>query len=118
MVAGKNTPQALARAAPTPKLPPLPKLRVRKPTQGDANPCLGMMTSVLGACVAITSTRDGQMDLPESCTVARLFGDDILTVCICAGCWASQGYTTKGCAVLETQLRACMDARVRSLRGA
>ncbi|KAF2479213.1 hypothetical protein BDY17DRAFT_305177 [Neohortaea acidophila] len=74
MVAGKNTPQALARAAPTPKLPPLPKLRVRKPTQGDANPCLGMMTSVLG-------------------------------------CWASQGYTTKGCAVLETQLRACMDAR-------
>ena len=29
-----------------------------------------------------------------------------------AGCWASQGYTTQGCAALEQSLRACMDARV------
>lgn len=29
------------------------------------------------------------------------------------GCWASSGYTTQGCAALEQQLRACMDAPVR-----
>ncbi|KXL45262.1 hypothetical protein M433DRAFT_61186 [Acidomyces richmondensis BFW] len=74
MVVGKNNPQALAKAAPRPKLPPLPKLRVRRPNQADANPCLGMMSSVLG-------------------------------------CWASQGYSAQGCAMLEQQLRACMDAR-------
>ncbi|KAF2724771.1 mitochondrial ribosomal protein 10 [Polychaeton citri CBS 116435] len=75
MVAGKNQSQhALQRAASAPKLPPLPKLRVRRPDAASANPCLGAMSSVLG-------------------------------------CWASQGYTTQGCAALEQQLRACMDAR-------
>ncbi|KAK8215309.1 40S ribosomal protein mrp10 [Zalaria obscura] len=67
----KNT-QAVTRAA-APRLPPLPKLRVRRPDQANANPCIGMMSSVLG-------------------------------------CWASSGYTTQGCAALEQQLRACMDA--------
>lgn len=28
------------------------------------------------------------------------------------GCWASQGYSVAGCAALESQLRACMDAPV------
>ncbi|KAI6831385.1 hypothetical protein KC333_g6832 [Hortaea werneckii] len=74
MVAGKNNAQALARSAGAPKLPPLPKLRVRKPDRADANPCIGVMSSVLG-------------------------------------CWASQGYSAQGCAMLEQQLRACMDAR-------
>ncbi|QIW99152.1 hypothetical protein AMS68_004670 [Peltaster fructicola] len=27
------------------------------------------------------------------------------------GCWASSGYTSQGCAVLEQSLRACMDAK-------
>ncbi|GAB7340225.1 hypothetical protein MBLNU457_6690t1 [Dothideomycetes sp. NU457] len=63
--------QAVTKAVP-PKLPPLPKLRVRRPDAADANPCVGIMTSVLG-------------------------------------CWASSGYTAQGCAVLEQQLRACMD---------
>lgn len=48
MVAGKNNAQALARATGPPKLPPVPKLRVRKPDRADANPCLGVMSSVLG----------------------------------------------------------------------
>ncbi|KAK3066627.1 40S ribosomal protein mrp10 [Teratosphaeriaceae sp. CCFEE 6253] len=75
MVVGKNTAsQNLARAVSSPKLPPLPKLRVRKPNQADANPCIGVMSSVLG-------------------------------------CWASQGYSAQGCAMLEQSLRACMDAR-------
>ena len=53
MVAGKTSPQTLARTATTaagtaPKLPPLPKLRIRKPNRADANPCIGVMSSVLG----------------------------------------------------------------------
>ncbi|KAK1086403.1 40S ribosomal protein mrp10 [Friedmanniomyces endolithicus] len=65
MVVGKNNSQNLARAVSSPKLPPLPKLRVRRPNTTDANPC----------------------------------------------CWASQGYSAQGCAMLEQSLRACMDAR-------
>ncbi len=75
MVAGKTSPLALARAAPSPKLPPLPKLRVRKPNAAEANPCIGVMSSMLT-------------------------------------CWASQGHSAQGCAVLEQQLRACMDVKV------
>ncbi|EON66888.1 hypothetical protein W97_06291 [Coniosporium apollinis CBS 100218] len=30
------------------RLPPLPNLRVRRPNRADVNPCLGIMTSVLG----------------------------------------------------------------------
>lgn len=51
MVAGKNTTNQLARAASAPKLPPLPKLRVRKPDQTNANPCLGVMTTMLGMLI-------------------------------------------------------------------
>lgn len=32
------------------RLPPLPKLRVRRPNQADANPCLTLMSSVLSEC--------------------------------------------------------------------
>ncbi len=35
-----------------------------------------------------------------------------LTTLATAGCWASQGYSAQGCAMLEQSLRACMDARV------
>jgi hypothetical protein len=31
------------------------------------------------------------------------------------GCWASSGYNVQGCAALEQQLRACMDAPVSYL---
>nr|OQO23226.1 hypothetical protein B0A51_10411 [Rachicladosporium sp. CCFEE 5018] len=74
MVVNKGTPPSLLRTASAPKLPPLPKLRVRRPEATNANPCIAMMSSVLG-------------------------------------CWASQGYTTQGCAALEQSLRVCMDAR-------
>ncbi|KAI9792854.1 MAG: hypothetical protein M1833_001013 [Piccolia ochrophora] len=36
-----------ARTAATMRLPPLPKLRVKRPNKTDANPCLGIMSSVL-----------------------------------------------------------------------
>lgn len=60
MVAGKNTPAHLARTAaqPAPRLPPLPKLKVRKPDRADANPCLGVMSSVLGALEITLPSRD------------------------------------------------------------
>ena len=75
MVAGKSNPQAFAKAVTNPRLPPLPRLRVRKPNQGEANPCVALLSSVLG-------------------------------------CWASQGYSAQGCAMLEQQLRVCMDSKV------
>lgn len=78
MVAGKTSPAALARAATSPKLPPLPKLRVRRPDRAEANPCIGVMSSMLT-------------------------------------CWASQGQAAQGCAVLEQQLRACMDVKVSEI---
>lgn len=48
MVAGKNTSHQLMKAASAPKLPPLPKLRIRKPDQTNENPCIGVMSTVLG----------------------------------------------------------------------
>ncbi|RMZ26258.1 hypothetical protein D0859_09692 [Hortaea werneckii] len=60
MVAGKNNAQALARSAGAPKLPPLPKLRVRKPDRADANPCIGVMSSVLGMVDQSVDGESGQ----------------------------------------------------------
>ena len=42
----------------------------------------------------------------------RMRARGILTARLRSGCWASQGYSNQGCAALEQQLRACMDARV------
>ncbi|KAF2220418.1 hypothetical protein BDZ85DRAFT_266570 [Elsinoe ampelina] len=68
----RNT-QPVTKAA-APRLPPLPKLRVRRPNAAASqSPCVGVMSSVLA-------------------------------------CWASSGHTAQACAVLEQQLRACMDA--------
>lgn len=36
-----------AKTLAPPRLPPLPRLRVRRPNQAEANPCLGIMSSVL-----------------------------------------------------------------------
>ncbi|RMY90551.1 hypothetical protein D0861_03604 [Hortaea werneckii] len=99
MVAGKNNAQALARSAGAPKLPPLPKLRVRKPDRADANPCIGVMSSVLVRPDVVIRAIDGLED-------QRAYTNACAT-----GCWASQGYSAQGCAMLEQQLRACMDAR-------
>ncbi|KAM0701666.1 hypothetical protein Q7P35_010575 [Cladosporium inversicolor] len=66
MVAGKNTTNQLARAAAAPKLPPLPKLRVRKPDQANANPCLGVMTTMLGCWASSGHTAQGCAALEQS----------------------------------------------------
>jgi len=39
------------KVAVAPRLPPLPKMRVRRPNKADANPCVGIMSSVLGTFV-------------------------------------------------------------------
>ena len=66
MVAGKNNPQALAKAASNPRLPPLPKLRVRRPNQAEANPCIGVLSSVLGCWASQGYTAQGCAALEQS----------------------------------------------------
>lgn len=39
-----------------PRLPPLPKLRVRRPNAPQPNPCVGIMTSVLGMTLLLNTT--------------------------------------------------------------
>lgn len=54
MVVGKSTNTSLAKAVtakPSPRLPTLPKLYVRNPNRTEQNPCLDVMTSVLGECI-------------------------------------------------------------------
>jgi hypothetical protein len=43
-------------------LPPLPKLRVRRPNKPETNPCLGAMSSVLGRCslIPVAGSIDGR----------------------------------------------------------
>lgn len=78
------------------RLPPLHKLRVRRPNQADANPCLSIMSSVLSA-------------LP------RPLQYHLRITNWHTACWASSGYNIAGCQALETQLRACMDTPVSLL---
>ena len=66
MVAGKNNPQALARQASSPRLPPLPKLRVRRPNQAAQNPCIGMLSSVLSCWASQGYTAQGCAALEHS----------------------------------------------------
>jgi hypothetical protein len=69
MVAGKNSPQALAKAASNPRLPPLPRLRVRRPNQGEANPCIGLLSSVLGCWASQGYTAQGCAALEQQLRV-------------------------------------------------
>lgn len=78
-----------------PRLPPLPKLRVRRPNKPGENPCVGIMTSVLGTCALTFRDKKSHADA------------------LYAGCWASSGNAAAGCQQLEQSLRACMDAPVR-----
>lgn len=53
---------ATTKVAPV-RLPPLPKLRVRRPNQTDANPCMGLMSSVLSMFpYALTSALENYGD--------------------------------------------------------
>ncbi|KAL7273851.1 40S ribosomal protein mrp10 [Rhizina undulata] len=48
------------------RLPPLPKLRIRKPNKEVANPCLGVMTSVLGCWASQGFNPEGCAKLEEA----------------------------------------------------
>ncbi|EME45745.1 hypothetical protein DOTSEDRAFT_128150 [Dothistroma septosporum NZE10] len=50
MAPGKSNASSTLRTLQTaqPSLPPLPKLRIRKPDRADANPCIGVMGTMLG----------------------------------------------------------------------
>lgn len=88
-----------------PRLPPLPKLRVRRPNKPETNPCLALMTSVLSTQAPPPHSAHEEYTTAVS-LMARLR----------AGCWASSGFSVQGCSGLEQQLRACMDTPVRRLR--
>ena len=40
-----------------PRLPPLPKLKIKRPNKVEVNPCIGVLSSVLGAHPSITVTK-------------------------------------------------------------
>lgn len=75
-----------------PRLPPLPKLKIKRPNKVEPNPCIGVLSSVLG--------------IQFQSVMGIIANENAI------GCWASSGYTAQGCAQLEQSLRACMDARV------
>ncbi|KAM0716470.1 hypothetical protein Q7P37_007915 [Cladosporium fusiforme] len=66
MVAGKDTAKHLAKVASAPTLPPLPKLRIRKPDQTNENPCLGVMSTVLGCWASSGHTAQGCAQLEQA----------------------------------------------------
>lgn len=69
-------PKATPKVNVAPRLPPLPKLRVRRPNKTEANPCAGIMSSVLGCwasngqsaegCIALEQQLRACMDQPVS----------------------------------------------------
>ncbi|KAK5989492.1 hypothetical protein PT974_11015 [Cladobotryum mycophilum] len=68
------------------RLPPLKTLRVHNPKRQPENPCIAIMSSVLGAYNLLALYKKKT-----------------------ASCWASAGYNAAGCAAIENQLRKCMD---------
>lgn len=99
---GTMPPKATPKVNAAPRLPPLPKLRVRRPNRPAANPCSGILSSMLGMVIIAAS----RMSI-ASCPIKIADTDDFNT-----GCWASNGLAHEGCVALEQQLRACMDAPV------
>lgn len=78
------------------RLPPLRTLRVHDPKRSVENPCIAIMSSVLGT-----------FSLPCPLSLISLVKIGQLTCEI--ACWASAGYNATGCAAVENQLRKCMD---------
>jgi hypothetical protein len=56
------------------RLPPLPKLRVRRPNQADANPCLGIMSAVLSMYTVLPPMLLWNRQLMISISMLGLFG--------------------------------------------
>lgn len=77
------------------RLPPLRVLRVRNPNKEETNPCLPVMSSVLGEYA-------GTLGLPD-------IPWHLLTHPPRPACWASTGAGSAACAGVEQSLRACMD---------
>ncbi len=59
-------PKGTAKVTTAPRLPPLTKLRVRRPNKTDANPCVGIMSSVLGARTAFSSFSQSTAGISKS----------------------------------------------------
>lgn len=49
-----------------PRLPPLPKLRVRRANKAETNPCVGIMSSVLGCWASSGYSVTGCAELEKS----------------------------------------------------
>lgn len=56
----------------TPRLPPLPKLRVRRPNQSAENPCLGIMSSVLSTSLFPPCSQSQLLSMP-TVTLSQFF---------------------------------------------
>lgn len=78
------------------RLPPLKTLRVHDPKRSVENPCIAIMSSVLGTFSSFPTLS------PPGLVKIRQLTCDI-------ACWASAGYNATGCAAVENQLRKCMD---------
>lgn len=73
------------------RLPPLKTLRVHNPKRATENPCIAIMSSVLGTSQPpVLASPTPLLTHPTAC-------------------WASAGYNATGCASIENQLRKCMD---------
>lgn len=110
------------------RLPPVKVLRVRNPNGKVEQPCMQVMTSVLGKSTyhvsslillpGIFSCLNG-LSLPWFPDEQPPFDDYAVIIVPCCAtctdtrsptaCWASAGYNTSGCAALENALRGCMD---------
>jgi hypothetical protein len=86
------------------RLPPLKKLRVHDPKRKVEQPCVAVMSTVLGKDLPTPP-----LQTPGCCRGAYelvlVLTDGLRGV----ACWASAGYNAAGCAAVENQLRKCMD---------
>lgn len=92
------------------RLPPLKVLRVKNPNRQSEQPCMAIMSSVLGESIAFPSIQTGGLFLLRVPPFARLGSEPRANSCLrSTACWASSGYNTAGCSAMEQALRACMD---------
>lgn len=89
------------------RLPPLKTLRVHNPQRKSENPCIAIMSNVLGR----SSRPLEHADDTAHAIAGRFGGQDEADISRWGNlaCWASAGYNATGCLAVENQLRACMD---------
>jgi hypothetical protein len=108
------------------RLPPLKTLRVHNPQRKVENPCIAIMSSVLGRLQTFppgpcrsthrqgTKRNDGGLFIQlQGDTLWNHYNKRLIANCDILpqniACWASAGYNATGCLAVENQLRACMD---------